>query len=435
MLYATVRALLSLALRLFYRVTLQAPHPVPDGPVLLVGNHPNGLVDPALVLLATRRPVTFLAKAPLFSLPVLGALLRALGALPVFRKQEDPAQMGRNDATLEAAVTALVRGRAITLFPEGKSHNEPGLAELRTGAARIALRAARSGARVRVVPVGLSYAEKHRFRSEARLAVGAPFDVPAADPDDPAAVRALTGRIAAALRGLMVDLASWEDLPVVETAEALWALRRGEPPDSERLRHWARGLELLRQEDPARLASLRARLSSLRRRLDLARAAPGDLALDYRPAPVGAFVLRELVLPLLCLPLALLGLVLFAVPYPLPALVARWTKQDLDVVSTVKLLVTVLLAPAWWALLVALAGAWGGVPAALGAALAVPPLAVLTRAWVEHGRDALRDVRVFLVLGSRARLKARLREEADALGAEVDALVDAYAPRVVPPAA
>ena len=144
---------------------------------MFVGNHPNGLIDPALVFVLTHRHVTFLAKEPLFRIPVIGWLLRGLQCLPVYRKQDDPSQMGKNEGTLDAARGALVAGRAITLFPEGKSHSEPSLAELKTGAARIALSAAKQGAAVRIVPVGLTYADKHRFRSEVLIEMGAPIEV------------------------------------------------------------------------------------------------------------------------------------------------------------------------------------------------------------------------------------------------------------------
>jgi len=53
-------------------------------------------VDPALLIAASSRPLTFLAKEPIFRMPVLGALVRALGALPVVRVQDDPSRMREN---------------------------------------------------------------------------------------------------------------------------------------------------------------------------------------------------------------------------------------------------------------------------------------------------------------------------------------------------
>ena len=115
MFYSFVRAVVALALRLFYRVKVNAPASEPEGPVIFVGNHPNGLIDPALVFILSRRHVTFLAKAPLFRMPVIGWLLKGLGALPVYRKQDDPSQMGRNEGTLEAARGATACGNCAVI--------------------------------------------------------------------------------------------------------------------------------------------------------------------------------------------------------------------------------------------------------------------------------------------------------------------------------
>ena len=129
MFYRAFRAGMALLMRLFF--VLEAPVDphgalAAEGSVIFVGNHPNGLVDPALVFMLAKRRVTFLAKAPLFSMPVLGWILKGLDSLPVLRKQ-DGADTAKNDGVLAATVAALVDGRAVSLFPEGKSHSEPQL--------------------------------------------------------------------------------------------------------------------------------------------------------------------------------------------------------------------------------------------------------------------------------------------------------------------
>ncbi|MBF5044259.1 acyltransferase [Aggregicoccus sp. 17bor-14] len=439
MFYRLVQAVVAFAVRLFYRVRVSAPPLEPEGSVIFVGNHPNGLMDPALVFILTRRKVTFLAKAPLFALPVLGALLRGLDALPVFRRQDDPGQMNRNEGTFEAATGALVEGRALTLFPEGKSHSEPGLAELKTGAARIAFRAQARGARVRIVPVGLTYAEKHRFRSEVLIDVGpaievADFSVPSGEGEgEVAAVQRLTERIAQALKERTLNLAAWEDLPLVRTAEQLYALRQGERPASERLRTWARGLELFRAEQPARFEAVRAELVGFQRRLALVRADPSDLALGYRPAEVARFVGNNLASLLLGLPLFALGVLLYVLPFQLPRAWVRLQRTELDVQATVKFLGSLVLAPLWWALLTFVAWRVAGPAWALLVFAAALPLALFTRYFLARWREVLRDVAVFFALGSRARLKARLLQEGARLSAEVERLAGEYGPRVSPP--
>ncbi|RYZ40143.1 MAG: acyltransferase, partial [Myxococcaceae bacterium] len=356
MFYACVRAVVALALRLFYRVKVNAPAKEPSGPVLFVGNHPNGLIDPALVFILTRRKVTFLAKSPLFKLPVIGGLLRGLDALPVYRKQDDPTQMGRNEGTLDAAKGALVAGRAITIFPEGKSHSEPGLAELKTGAARIALSAAREGAGVRIVPVGLTYAEKNVFRSEVLIDQGAPIDVTAYLPKDAEAateqesVRALTERVAEGLRAVTLNLEQWEDLPVVQVAEQLYAFRQGGPLDAERLRLWARGVRLFRTQEPERYERLRLHLASFRKRMALVQVTrPEELSVEYRAGNVVPFVVKTLLTLVFGLPLFALGLVLFGLPYLVPRMAAK--SAELDMQATVKFLTALVLSLVWWGVL------------------------------------------------------------------------------------
>jgi 1-acyl-sn-glycerol-3-phosphate acyltransferase len=108
----------SFALRRFYRIERAGP-PLPGGPLLLVGNHPNALIDPALLIAVSTRPLTFLAKEPIFRMPLLGSLVRALGALPVVRAQDDPRRMRENLAALGTAAQGLASGRAVALFPEG----------------------------------------------------------------------------------------------------------------------------------------------------------------------------------------------------------------------------------------------------------------------------------------------------------------------------
>ncbi len=437
MFYRAFRAVMALVLRLFFRVDPPVdPHGALrlEGPVMYVGNHPNGLVDPGLLFILVERPVTFLAKEPLFRLPVLGQLLRGLDALPVFRKQDGPGDTTKNEGTLTASVDALVAGRAITLFPEGKSHSEPQLAELKTGAARIALEAARRGSPAQVVPVGITYAEKNRFKSHVHVEVGAPLAASAfvAGEGDAGheAARRLTAAIADGLRAVTLNLEAWEDLPVLETAEALYALEAGGAAgDAERKKAFARAMALLRAEQPERYERLKSQLARFRQRLELLRVTPDELTSRYRPATVAWFVARNL-LWLAGLPLFLLGMALFVVPYFLPLLAVRAAKPEVDTESTVKVLTLLLVAPLWWALLVGL-GAWaGGVGLGLFTLVAVPPLALFTRYYLERRAAALRDVRTFVVLTSRRGLAAQLVAEGAEITAELNALAAELRPRV-----
>jgi 1-acyl-sn-glycerol-3-phosphate acyltransferase len=240
--------------------------------VLVTANHPNALLDPLLIF-DRRTAARPLAKAPLFEQVFVGSMLRALGGLPIYRRQDDPAQMHRNDETFRRAIDALEQGDAVQIFPEGRSHSEPALVELRTGAARIALGAeAQSSWRLglRIVPVGITYRRKALFRGHALVQIGPPFTIEDLrtefERDEQAGVCALTDRIAANLQAVTLNLAQREDQQLNETAEALYVREKGLARFREReglsvrmprLQRFAEGLAWLRANDPDRHERLR----------------------------------------------------------------------------------------------------------------------------------------------------------------------------------
>ena len=218
-------------LRLYYpRIEVEGRERLPaGGAVLFVANHPNSLLDPALIGFATQRPVHFFAKAPLFDVPVFGSLMRALGMVPAYRGQDDKAQVRKNLETLEVGAEYLKRGEAVGIFPEGKSHDRDGVEQVRTGAARIATQAVRGGAPLHIVPLGLNYERKDRFRSAVWVRVGEPIDagtwLRVRHEEEKKAMRALTEEIDSRLKQLVVHLNEERWQPFLPELEMLL------PPD------------------------------------------------------------------------------------------------------------------------------------------------------------------------------------------------------------
>jgi glycerol-3-phosphate O-acyltransferase / dihydroxyacetone phosphate acyltransferase len=174
----------SVALRLFFRriETVDRELAPKDEPLIFVMNHPNGLIDPALVFVALPRKISFLAKSTLFRLPVISFLLKTVDALPLYRKVDAGEDVSKNSQTFEVCRELLRKGGAIALFPEGISHNSTKLLPMKTGTARIALGAisVEQGAPpidLKIIPVGLFYTSKTTFRSEALLHFGEPLEI------------------------------------------------------------------------------------------------------------------------------------------------------------------------------------------------------------------------------------------------------------------
>jgi len=193
-------------------------------------NHPNGLIDPALVFVALPRRISFLAKSTLFRMPVIGWILRTVGALPLYRRIDAGEDISQNQKTFELCRELLRDGGSIALFPEGVSNNSPKLLPLKSGASRIAIGAASTNGgepvSVMIVPVGLYYTNKTTFRSEALLHFGEAFDVTPALLDENGhppreSVRYLTAEIDSALRGVTLNAENEAELHAARIAEEI----------------------------------------------------------------------------------------------------------------------------------------------------------------------------------------------------------------------
>ena len=214
---------------IFYRVDREGATPA-GGPVLILPNHPNALLDPAVIWATAGRDVRFLAKSPLFD-GAFGPILRLARAIPVYRRLDQGVDTSRNTETFAAVDAALADGSAVCLFPEGVSHSTGRLAALRTGAARMALTAERRGIAVTLVAVGLNFDRKTSFRSRVIVLYGRPFSIGrfAADQDDLAAVRLATEQIAAEMRHLLVEADPQSDAAMVARVDRLYSAARGRP--------------------------------------------------------------------------------------------------------------------------------------------------------------------------------------------------------------
>ncbi|HYY96529.1 MAG TPA: lysophospholipid acyltransferase family protein [Pyrinomonadaceae bacterium] len=480
MLRRVITAVLRFALRVFFRrIEVVGRERVPRaGACLFVLNHPNALVDPVFLLCFAPRRVSFLAKSPLFRMPVIGFFVRALDSIPVYRRQDEGADTSRNRETFSNAAALLRRGGTIAICPEGASHSEPYLLPLKTGAARIALGAAsvkEDGGMVRagdgatgrpreepngketprashvtpsprpsvppsslsIVPVGLYYTAKTTFRSGALLYFGEPIAVRSVEPDEQGeppreAVRELSDRIAERLRSLTLNADRHEALAVVARAERVFSSEEEEEEPSlerelRRRRRFVEGYAFHRRHSPERLEVLEKRIRQYEEELTQAgiedpRQLSAATVSEYARAPT---ILSRVLLFALFAPLAAAGTALHYPAYTLAGTLAtKLSREGDDVLSTFKIAAAMLLFPLTWVALALSLYTLAGWRVALGALVCAPLSGYVALRTREEFDRFVAGARVALFFVRERSFFRRLLEERRHIRREILALGD-----------
>lgn len=455
--YRLIQGFFRLLMRLFFRrVEVQGLSNIPsDRGGVIVSWHPNGLVDPGLILTQFPGQVIFGARHGLFRWPVLGLILRSVGTVPIYRAADTAtgpaeARKAANAGSLSALAEAVARGSFSALFPEGISHDEPHPVELKTGAARLYFQARRStppGSPPPVLlPVGLFYDGKDLFRSSALVEFHPPVELPAdldlTPPEDETEAelkdraRRLTERIERTLHEVVYATEDWETHHLMHRSRKLVRAERarrggarpGRPSIEEKALGFARirlGYKAWLDQDPALVQTLRERVK--RYDQDLRALGLEDHELDGDPRLVSPWLIFLLVLQVLFVflllpPVLLLGYLVNGPPALLLMALARRAARLRKDEATIKLLLGALLFPATWVSVGVLGAlfyeqlnlAYPMIPKARGAAGA---FAALTAAL--GGAVALRYLRVARETARSVRVRLTRRRQRAAIGALV----------------
>ena len=331
-----------------------------QGPVILAANHPSSVLDAIILSTQVRRPINYLARSGLFRFPLLAALFRALGVIPIYRPHEVADHAGRNEDIFAQVFDLFDRGGCLGVFPEGRNSPRGKIGELRKGIARIALNAeARRDWELGlvIVPAGVNLETRAFLSSAALLRIGSPIRVAdyadryRENPEE--AVRALTLDVQTSLRRQALHLENEQVVRLVDdpsetlddAAGRIPNLPPPEPPRPQRFfKRWlGRFLGLYRRgspeaaaafqrrvynrqfigqvidrairNDPDRIDELRLRVERYRDHLRQTEVRQALASSKGTPIPERLLRLRMTVYAMVMAPVALFGLVHNILPY------------------------------------------------------------------------------------------------------------------------
>lgn len=407
---------------------------------MIVGNHGNALIDAMLLLGFLPIHLCFLAKSTLWEHPVVKYLVRLAGAIPVYRKQDPGSDTSKNVSMFAASHRILEGSGAIAMFPEGVSHASPKLMPLKTGAARIALEAEKlyGPLGVQIVPVGLLFEARGRFRSSVMIQVGEPISpVKPVEPAeavesnphlgvddqpgsslilDPDLVRDLTARIDAGLRTVTLNYDSWQEARLIERAAEIYQRESTSVSGDLSLavgfstkKAVLSGYQELRDSFPRPVENLIHATQEYDHLLDFFGLRDAQVASDYPLSRSFRFTLRSLLALFVWLPLAIAGSFLNWLPYRTPGWIVRGLKLEPDLEATYRVLSAVAAFPCFWIGETLLADKLFGTHVGLAVGLLAPSTGYIALRFHETRKRFGDEVRGYFLLRTRGAIAAELR--------------------------
>ena len=396
----------------------------PDGPVIFAGNHPNALMDGWLLIARCGRwPVHFMANAKLWKYRLLGRMLNASGAVPVYRREEHDGDVD-NSSAFDKLYEVIEAGDCMGIFPEGVSHTESQLSKLKTGTARIALSvAARGKVSVTIIPCGLNYIHRHRFRSQVSIEFGEPIRIDEewmrkfAD-DERDTVRQLTEHLANSLMAVTLNAPDWSTLRFIQAARRLYKPATANLSPGEYVELNRRFVEVyLSNKAEPEMLEFRSEIDDYQSRLDTL--GLKDYQLREKVSVSKAFrrlMMRSISLMLL-LPIAIPGVLLHLPVGWIAAFVGERFSYEQDDIATLKVFATVAFLPILYLLAAFFIGNYFGT---VWAIVAVAGLTISFSAsiWVIEAQATLLASMVSILR------RTRLRAEIEYLQARRQKLVE-----------
>ena len=312
------------------------------------------MIDPLVVGTTCNRKLFFFAKIDTFLITFFpNGFLPKLQLVPVYRKQDDPSQTNKNQDTFEKGFQILKNNGAFLIFPEGVSTGDRTLSKIKTGAARIGF-----GAMVKnnwdlditMIPVGLSYSNAIKFKSNVIVRYGTPINLKEFknqyDLDEFNVVNQLTDQIETALNKLTTNVNDLASEEIVKALELIYKKElmtdlgldlKNKSDDFSATKGLVNGVEWYFRNKPRKVEEFKEKFQNYQNHLKLLKLK--DEFLDPTNKSITFFERIQIVTYLILgFPIYLYGIINNIVPYKLPRLIAKQFARAKSEIAPTKLI-------------------------------------------------------------------------------------------------
>lgn len=360
MLYRILKIIVAVGIRLYYKeikVKNRKKLNV-NGPCIILANHPNTLMDAWVIGHICKQPIHYMAKATLFNSPFKQKILRSLNMIPINRRGEGTVSGVANQDSFEACYRILEEGKTLVIFPEGTSHLERHLRELKTGAARIAMEVEKrndGNLGLQIIPLGLNYLKADRFRSDILVNVGNPMEIDNYLEDYKknagATAKKLTEQIRIRLEQLLVNSEEKEEEKLTEELHAIFTSKyiktdeKGVEGEVKLIKQIRDAISEISITQPWKLDEIKTLLVQIQWQLNKFEIRADFLDRRFRSRMFFRQIVVSVIFLLIGLPVFLYGLIHNIIPYKLTDVLIPKVTKDVEYYAPIAVLLGLIFYP------------------------------------------------------------------------------------------
>lgn len=370
MIYLFLKQIIRASLFFFFkRILVSGKEHLPDkGPLIIVANHPNTLMDPLLIAAITGQRIGFVANAGIFVNKLITRIFNYFHVIPIYRKKDIlPGEKPDNRKAFVKCHDYFDQAGTLLIFPEGTSYYELKLREIKTGTARIALSyedLKGFKGNLRIIPIALDYSDSIQFRSIVSVTICKAIEVGAYqmayEADEFDTVGQLTEDIRKEFAEIVPQTSGKEQEAFLVNAHHFYttfysptASLQKNPKESLELRtQVSKALQLLKTRNLELYLDTQSKLTRFFKIMKEER---------IDPALISAKLIRKYSMPVIIIqflaflflfPFYFLGIFFNYIPYILPAKIFKAMKLDIEYRAPVQMILGLICFPVYYGLVI-----------------------------------------------------------------------------------